>query len=178
MLAMLIRSDYPWENLPLSALTSAEVPGTGLLAYTATFHNGGGSVPSTLAVTLPDGFHYERGTSVQSVINGANNTTTPNRRPGRERRTARVASRRLQRGRQREHRVQSAPRPSPRHPIVVREPERERLRRSQRRQPGAGAGDACNPDRDNDGRPDADEIAGIGCPSASGDGTRTSRTAA
>ena len=77
LLAMLIRSDYPWEDLPLSALTSANVPGTGELTYTASFHNGGGSVPSTLVVTLPSGFYYMPGTSVQSVTNGVSNAMTP-----------------------------------------------------------------------------------------------------
>jgi uncharacterized protein YjbI with pentapeptide repeats len=77
LLALLIRSDYPWEDLPLSALESADVPGTGVLTYTASFHNSGGAVPSELVVTLPDGFYYERGSSVLAVDNGANHTQGP-----------------------------------------------------------------------------------------------------
>ncbi|HYM14739.1 MAG TPA: C25 family cysteine peptidase [Dehalococcoidia bacterium] len=77
LLAVLIRSDYPWENLPLDALTSSDVPGTGVVTYQARFRNLGGAVPPTIAVTLPAGFHYEAGTSVLTVVNGAINTTTP-----------------------------------------------------------------------------------------------------
>jgi uncharacterized protein YjbI with pentapeptide repeats len=77
LLALLIRSDYPWEDLPLSALESSDVPGTGVLTYTATFLNGGGAVPPDLVVTLPDGFYYERGSSALSVVNGATHTQGP-----------------------------------------------------------------------------------------------------
>ena len=77
LLSLLIRSDYPWENLPLSALESADVPGTGVVTYTATFHNGGGAVPPDLVVTLPDGFYYERGSSALSVDNGGNHSQGP-----------------------------------------------------------------------------------------------------
>ena len=94
-LALLIRSDYPWEDLPLSALESADLTGTGLLTYTASFHNAGGAVPPDLQVTLPAGFRYQPGSSALKV----NQTTTPTRRPGRERRAADVAPAGLQRGR-------------------------------------------------------------------------------
>ncbi len=77
LLALLIRSDYPWEDLPLTALTSADVPGTGVLTYTASFHNDGGSVPSDLSVSLPAGFHYQKGSSAQTVVNGTSNTAVP-----------------------------------------------------------------------------------------------------
>jgi len=82
LLSILIRSDYPWENLPLSALTSANVPGTGVLTYTASFRNGGGAVPPDLTVTLPAGFYYEPGSSVLTVVNGGNQASGPIGDPG------------------------------------------------------------------------------------------------
>ncbi len=81
LLAILIRSDYPWEDVPLDALTSSDVPSTNVLTYSATFDNLGGSVPSSLLVTLPPGFHYQAGSSRLVVVNGATTTDTPTADP-------------------------------------------------------------------------------------------------
>ena len=77
LLALLMRSDYPWEDLPLSALEAADVPGTGVLTYTASFVNLGGAVPPDITVTLPVGFHYQPATSLLTVVNGPNTTHPP-----------------------------------------------------------------------------------------------------
>ena len=77
LIAILIRSDYPWEEMPLDALTSADFPPSSLLTYQATFTNTGGGTPSNLAVTLAAGAHYEPGTSTLTILRSGNATTTP-----------------------------------------------------------------------------------------------------
>jgi len=65
LVAMLIRSDYAWEDLPLDALTGADLPGGDQLTYTAAFRYEGGSSATSVDVdvTLPRGFHYQKGSS-------------------------------------------------------------------------------------------------------------------
>ena len=77
LIAILIRSDYAWEELPLDALTSADLPPSSLLTYQAMFTNTGGGTPSTLAVTLAAGAHYEPGTSTLTILRSGNITTSP-----------------------------------------------------------------------------------------------------
>ena len=53
------------------AIDSADLAGTGLLTYTATFHNAGGAVPPDLQVTLPASFRYLPGSSALKVNQAA-----------------------------------------------------------------------------------------------------------
>ena len=70
LMALLVKSDYPWEDLPLDAINSPIVPGGGTpLNYTATFaYNGPPAVePTLLRVTLPDTFRYLPGTTTITI---------------------------------------------------------------------------------------------------------------
>jgi uncharacterized protein YjbI with pentapeptide repeats len=78
LLALLVKSDYPWENLPLGSINSPLVPGNGTpLNYTATFNYAGppAVAPTLLSVTLPDTFVYLPGSTTITVANTGGPTT-------------------------------------------------------------------------------------------------------
>ncbi|MHB8684691.1 MAG: dockerin type I domain-containing protein [Dehalococcoidia bacterium] len=82
LIAVLARSDYPWEDVSLSALSQADLPAAdtaNAVNYRASFtYLGGSSATSVqIAVTLPAGFHYLKGTSALTVLNGSPAAAAP-----------------------------------------------------------------------------------------------------
>jgi nucleoid-associated protein YgaU len=66
LVAMMIRSDYPWEELPFEKLGVQDfAPDPNLVTYTVTFDvvADDGPEPIDITVTLPDGFRYRIGSS-------------------------------------------------------------------------------------------------------------------
>ncbi len=69
LMALLIRSDYPWETLPLDQMGVQDFAGSpASLDYRVGFLYGGPGAATSVSVTLPAGFRYNPGSSSINVV--------------------------------------------------------------------------------------------------------------
>ena len=66
LIALMLRSDFPWESLPLDQLDPQEYTADNWLIYNLTVdvEGAGPDVENTASITIPQGFYYEPGSSV------------------------------------------------------------------------------------------------------------------
>ena len=72
LIAMMLKSDFPWETIPLTQLDVQEFAADNLVAYTIDIPlTGTESAPISIAVTMADSFLYKKGSASLDIVRPA-----------------------------------------------------------------------------------------------------------